>query len=452
MSDKIQVNDVIDQSAMGALQWWVMLFSTLVIVLDGFDVQVIAFTAPEIGADLGIAKHKFGTLFSAGLIGMAVGALLVGPVGDRWGRKVAIIGSMLAFGTFTLATAWASSYDQLLLLRLATGLGLGGALPNATALMSEYANLTWRNLAISIIFLGIPIGGVVGSLVAGRMMPIWGWQSVYVVGGVLPLLAAVVLMWAMPESIRFLASRGERNAQIARIFNRIDPAGNYQGQQSFEVEQPVVDAGPVRQLFAPGYGRDTLLLWAAFFTNLIVVYFLISWTPTIFSALSDEPGQAVKGALVLNLGGATGPLLLAWLISRYGSKRMLPLVFLLGMVTIMGIGQVIDDVNLVTIGIFFAGFFTFGAQIGMNSLAASIYPTASRATGVGWALGIGRWGSILGPVVGGMLLAIELPVAAYFTFFGSILLLAALAIGSVGRHQVATGGGYLNVQRNQAEG
>lgn len=435
MTTQVNVSDVIDHSNMGALQWLVMLFCTLVVVLDGFDVQAIAFTAPDIAADLGIAKHQFGTLFSAGLIGMAIGALVVGPVGDRLGRKVAIIGCLVTFGIFTLATAWASSYMQLLVLRLLTGIGLGGALPNVTALMSEYANRVWRNMAISIMFLGIAIGGVVGSLLAGGLIPVWGWQSVYVVGGALPLIAALVLGWVMPESIRYLANCGGRNEQIATTLNRIHPGGNYHAGQEFVVEQAPADSGPIRQLFAPGYGRDTLLLWAAFFTNLIVVYFLISWTPTLFSALSDEPGQAVKGALILNLGGAVGPLLLAWLTSRYGSKRMLPLIFLLGTVTIIVTGQVTHSLSLVTVGIFLAGFFTFGAQIGMNALAASIYPTASRATGVGWALGIGRWGSILGPIIGGAMLARELGMPVYFTFFGSILLLSALAIFAVGRHQ-----------------
>lgn len=437
MSNEVQVSDVIDNSRMGTVHWRVMLFCTLVVVLDGFDVQAIAFTAPAIGVDLGIPGHQFGTLFSAGLIGMAVGGLLLGPVGDRWGRKTAIIGSLIAFGCFTLATAWATSYREILVLRLLTGIGLGGALPNATALMSEYSNRAWRNIAISIIFLGIPVGGVVGSLVAGMLMPLWGWQSVYVVGGVLPLLAAVLLGWMMPESIRYLATLSGRNEQIAKTLNRIDPDTTYNAAQVFRVEQAPSDSGPVRQLFAPGYGRDTLLLWAAFFTNLIVVYFLIAWTPTLFESLSDEPGQAVKGGLVLNLGGAIGPLFLAGLINRFGSQRMLPIIFLMGMITIVAMGQVTHSANLVTLGIFMAGFFTFGAQIGMNSLAASIYPTASRATGVGWALGIGRWGSILGPVIGGLLMAQELGMPVYFTVFGSILAISALVIALVARHQQA---------------
>jgi len=316
VSDVVEVGEVVDQAQMGLLQWLVMLFCTLVIILDGFDVQVIAFTGPTIAADLGIAKHNLGNLFSAGLMGMAIGGLLIGPIGDRSGRKVAIIGSLIGFGVFTLATAWASSYTELLILRFLTGLGLGGALPNATALMSEYANKRWRNMAISIIFLGIPIGGIVGSLIAGWLIPTWGWQSVYVVGGVLPIAAALLLAVAMPESIRFLVARTGRDEQVARILNRIDRQGNYSADQRFEVEQVTSDAGPVRQLFAPGYGRDTLLLWAAFFTNLIVVYFLISWTPTLFAAISNDPQQAVRGALILNGGGAIGPLILAGLISR----------------------------------------------------------------------------------------------------------------------------------------
>ncbi|MBV1961155.1 MAG: MFS transporter [Immundisolibacteraceae bacterium] len=436
MSNVVEVGEVIDQVEMGLLQWLVMVFCTLVIILDGFDVQVIAFTGPTIAVDLGIPKHNLGNLFSAGLMGMAIGGLLIGPVGDRAGRKVAIIGSLVGFGLFTLATAWASTYTELLILRFLTGLGLGGALPNATALMSEYANMRWRNMAISIIFLGIPIGGIVGSLIAGWLIPTWGWQSVYVVGGLLPLLAALLLAVAMPESIRFLAARNGHNDQVARILNRIDPAVTYSADQQYQVEQAASDAGPVKQLFAPSYGRDTLLLWLAFFTNLIVVYFLISWTPTLFVAISNDPQQAVRGALVLNGGGAIGPLILAGLISRLGSKVMLPIIFLLGAAVIIATGQVSDQLELVYLGIFMAGFFTFGAQIGMNSLAASMYPTHSRATGVGWALGIGRWGSILGPIVGGLLVASALEMSDYFAVFGSVLVLSAIAIGLVRRHQV----------------
>ena len=435
MSNEVEVGEVIDQAEMGLLQWLVMAFCTLVIILDGFDVQVIAFTGPTIVADLGIAKHSLGNLFSAGLMGMAVGGLLIGPVGDRSGRKVAIVGCLLGFGVFTLATAWAGSYTELLILRFLTGLGLGGALPNATALMSEYANKRWRNMAISIIFLGIPIGGIVGSLIAGWLIPLWGWQSVYVVGGVLPILAALLLVVAMPESIRFLVARKGRDAEVARILNRIDPQSSYSEDDVFTVEQASSDAGPVRQLFATGYGRDTLLLWAAFFTNLIVVYFLISWTPTLFATISNDPQQAVRGALVLNGGGAIGPLFLAGLISRFGSKVMLPIIFLFGAVVIVATGQVSDRLELVYVGIFMAGFFTFGAQIGMNSLAASMYPTQSRATGVGWALGIGRWGSILGPIVGGLLVASSFEMPDYFAIFGSVLLLSAVAIVLVNRHQ-----------------
>ena len=370
---------------------------------------------------------------------MAIGGLFIGPIGDRSGRKIAIIGSLIGFGVFTLATAWASSYTELLILRFLTGLGLGGALPNATALMSEYANKRWRNMAISIIFLGIPIGGIVGSLIAGWLIPTWGWQSVYVVGGVLPIAAALLLAVAMPESIRFLVARTGRDEEVARILNRIDPQGNYSADQRFEVEQVTSDAGPVRQLFAAGYGRDTLLLWAAFFTNLIVVYFLISWTPTLFAAISNDPQQAVRGALILNGGGAIGPLILAGLISRFGSRVMLPIIFVAGAVVIVVTGQVSDQLELVYIGIFMAVFFTFGAQIGMNSLAASMYPTHSRATGVGWALGIGRWGSILGPIVGGLLVASALEMSDYFAVFGSVLLISALVIALLKRHQPGLG-------------
>lgn len=435
-AEPVRITDMIDQRRLSRLQKSVMLLCTIIIVLDGFDVQAMAFTAAAVATEYGIAKGDMGPLFAAGLIGMAVGALVVGPLGDRLGRKTALRFSVLTFGIFTLATAFASSYEMLFLLRLLTGIGLGGALPNATALMTEYAPARMRNFAVAVIFLGIPLGGILGGLLAAELIPRYGWPSVFIVGGALPLLLVPLLELLLPESLRFLAMLGERGKEpLLKVIRRLDPAGNWGPEARFESPEAAPQGFPVARLFDAGYARDSLLLWAAFFTNLMVIYFLISWTPLLVRESGFSQRAATQTAVLLNVGGAVGPLLLAWVVARWGSRLSLAAIFVLGGVATCLAGQVSHSLPLLMTLIFFAGFFSFAGQINLNALAASIYPTQSRATGVGWALGIGRLGSILGPLVGGALVGLELGMPVYFVTFGSVLLITMMVLLPIRRHQ-----------------
>ncbi|MCG2635157.1 MAG: aromatic acid/H+ symport family MFS transporter [Gammaproteobacteria bacterium] len=427
------VEALIDEGPVKPLQWWVVVLCTLVIVFDGFDVQAIAFTAPVLMTEWALAKGSLGPVFGAGLVGMALGALILGPLGDTFGRKSAILISVATFSLFSLLTATATSYEGLFAYRLLTGLGLGGALPNATALIAEYAPRRLRNLMISLIFLGIPIGGMTGGVLAAEIIPYWGWEGVFLLGGLGPLLLLPVLMLALPESLRFLANRGvKREVALKKVLIRLQ----------IEPDTVVMAAPPeatrslpLVQLFKEGLARDTVLLWATFFLNLMAIYFLISWIPSLLVSAGYGVSDGAYTAVVLNLGGAIGPLLLAWLIGRFGSRLMLVIYFLCAALAVALLGRSADHLALVMLMTFLAGFFTFGAQIGLNALAASIYPTTARSTGVGWALGVGRIGSILGPVLGGVLLALGWAMPGYFGLFGLILLVAVLTILLVDRHQ-----------------
>ena len=421
----------LDARPMRPVQWEVMVLCTLVILLDGFDVQAIAFTAPAIAADWNLAAVRLGPVFAAGLVGMAGGALLIGPLGDRYGRRTALMGSVFTFGVFTALTAFARDVDQLIALRVLTGLGLGEALPNATALMTEYAPARRRALAVAVIFLGIPLGGMLGGVVAHALVPRWGWQSVFVVGGAAPLVLLPVLYARLPESVRLALLNPRQVAGVAPVLARLGLPGVAADYAQPEVGPP---GASVRQILAPGLAGDTLRLWAVFFVNLMAVYFLISWIPTLLVQAGHGLERATQTSVLLNLGGATGPLVLGAVTARYGTRRILPAWFLAAAAAVAAVGQAGHSLGALMALTFLAGFFTFGAQISMNALAAARYATAVRATGVGWALGIGRLGSILGPVVGGVLVGWALGLEVYFGLFGVLLVAAALVCAGIRGH------------------
>ena len=270
-----------------------------VMILDGFDVQIIGFAAPALVAEFGIERSALGPALAASVLGMCLGAMAIGRIGDRFGRRPALLLSTVLFGATTLLGATANDVTSLAAWRFLTGLGLGAALPSAVALMAEFAPANLRSQLIVGSLLGVPIGGILGSALAAELVPVFGWQAIFIVGGLLPLVAAAALLPLLPESPRFLAARGE--------------------------------AGPLRTItcafhavFAPGLARDAWIMALAFFTNMIAVYAFFSWVPLVLTSVGFPLDQAVRSALVFNLAGVAGSLLNAWLIARIGSR--LPLV------------------------------------------------------------------------------------------------------------------------------
>jgi AAHS family 4-hydroxybenzoate transporter-like MFS transporter len=422
----IDVADFIDRQPVGAFQIKLILTCAAVLFLDGFDTTSIGFVAPSLAKEWGLTKGALGPVFSAGLFGLMIGALLLGPLADRIGRKKIIIFSTLAFGLGTLATAFVQDVNTLLAIRFLTGLGLGGAMPNTIAMTSEFSPRRRRATMVMVMFCGFSAGAALGGLLAAALIAPFGWRSVFVVGGLAPLALVPILALRLPESVRFLALTGEANARVAALLGLISPKATFPPATRFVVHEPGLTGIPVLHLFRAGRTLVTLLLWVVFFMSLLDLYFLTNWLPTVLNDLGASVSAAAAIGSSLQVGGVVGALALGSIIDRF-SFRALALVYFMAVFAVGAIGQLGHSVVFITMAIFAAGFCMVGGQIAANALAATFYPTSIRATGVGWALGIGRVGSIIGPLVGGMLLTMKWSAGAVFLAAAVAALCAALA-------------------------
>jgi MFS transporter, AAHS family, 4-hydroxybenzoate transporter len=402
----LTVNDLIDERPLSRFQLTTILLCGLVLLLDGFDTQAMGFLVPPIAEELGIPLSAFGPVLSAGLFGLMIGAMASGPIADRWGRKWAIIVSSIAFGAFSLLTARAETLNELVLLRFLTGLGLGGAMPNVVSLSSEYAPKRLQPILVPAIFAGMGGGAVLASFVGGALIPIWGWRSVFVVGGVLPIVLAVVLIVTLPESLRFLAAKGAARERVAAIVRRIAPEA-----ADAPLAPPPASDRPkgvaIAQLFTEGRAPGTLLLWIPFFMNLLILYFILSWLPSLLRQAGMPVTAGITAVAAFSFGGILGTLVQGPLMKVMGVFRAMVTEFVASL-ALIGVASVIfANFQLMMIVTFILGITVQGAQGGLNVVAAMYYPTTVRSTGVGWALGIGRIGSIVGPLIGGAMLAMQ---------------------------------------------
>jgi MFS transporter, AAHS family, 4-hydroxybenzoate transporter len=428
----IDLVDFIDRQPVGRFQIQVLMTCAAVLFLDGFDTQAIGYVAPALAKEWGLKKGELGPVFSAGLFGLMIGALLFGPLADRVGRKKIIIFSTAAFGIGAFVTAFAQDLTTLLVIRFLTGLGLGGAMPNAVAMTSEYNPHRRRATMVMIMFCGFSIGAALGGFLAADLIPRYGWRSVFIVGGVAPLLLVPVLVWRLPESARFLALAGNAPARVGELLRRISPHTAFAPGARFTVQEAHLAGIPVAHLFRDGRTSVTLLLWVVFFMSLLDIYFLANWLPTVLNDLGASVSEAAVIGSMLQVGGVVGTFALGSVIDRF-SFRALALVYFGATFAVAAIGQLSHSAVLVSIAIFAAGFCVVGGQIAANALTAGYYPTSVRATGVGWALGIGRVGSIIGPLVGGLLLAGKWSTPAVFMAAAGAAFCAAVAALALSR-------------------
>ncbi len=428
----IDIVEVIDGHPIGSFQIKLILLCGLVAMLDGFDTQSIGFVAPIIAPALGININAFGPIFSSNLIGMAIGAMVLGPLADRVGRKAIITLSTFAFGLFSLLTILVDSSASLMTYRFFTGLGLGAAMPNIIALTAEYAPKRARAWLVTIMFTGFPLGAVIGGIISAQMVPVFGWKSVFLLGGASPILLAILLVASLPESIRFLVSKGRDTEKVSVILKKIAANISCPPGQTFSIPEKKLESVSVSHLFSEGRALGTLLLWVPFFMNLLLLFFMYNWLPAVLQQAGFPITKAIIATVLFNVGGIIGGLIQARIADRKGPFGVLGAAYAVGAIFIAIIGMVGSSVPLIMASVFAAGFCVVGAQFGANSLAASFYPTAVRATGIGWALGIGRVGSIVGPLIGGALMSLHWDFSNLFLIAAVPAACGAVAILTLG--------------------
>lgn len=425
---RLDVKSFIDERPISAYQWLLVAMCFLVVVADGMDVAIMGFVTPPILQEWNISRPTFGLVLSAAPFGLVFGALLAGPSSDRFGRKLVLTAAVLLFGVFTVLAAYASSPGEMAILRFVAGMGMGAAMPNASTLMAEYAPQRMRSLMITVMFTGFNLGSALIGFAAAWLIPLHGWRSVLLLGGVGPLLLVPVLLLFLPESARWLALHGADARRIARTLGRVTGARLTGGEIFVSNEPPLPTRKPIGVLFSQGYGVTTISLWVTYFMGLLVIYLLTGWLPTLIkdSGLPIEAAATITA--MFQIGGTIGAIVVGWAMDRARPALVIGAAYLLGALCILALSLIGVLSPLLATVIFSAGFCMSGGQTGLNAFAPGCYPTAARATGVSWMLGMGRFGSILGSAVGGALLGLGWGFSGILALMAVPAACAAIAI------------------------
>jgi AAHS family 4-hydroxybenzoate transporter-like MFS transporter len=410
----INISDLVDNSKFGPFQMRLLILCSMCLIMDGFDVQAMGYVAPSIIQEWKVPNAQLGPVFSAALVGVLFGSLLFSMVADKIGRRPVLIGATLFFSIMTFLTGHTNSVQELVAIRFIAGLGLGCIMPNSMALVGEYSPRRTRITIMTIVAVGFTAGAAIGGFVSAWLIPTFGWRSVFYFGGAIPLVIGITMFFLLPESLQFMVLRGKNLSNVAKWLKRIDPAIEADGATQYSVREQKKEGVPMLHLFREGRAMTTTLLWIVNFMNLLNLYFLSNWLPTVVRGAGYSTSKAVLVGTTLQVGGTVGSFVLGWLIDRSSFVAVLTPCFTLACISISFIGQPGLTLALLFAVVFVAGFCVVGGQAPVNALAAIYYPTSLRSTGIGWGLGIGRMGAIVGPLLGGALIGLKWSTHALF--------------------------------------
>jgi AAHS family 4-hydroxybenzoate transporter-like MFS transporter len=427
----------LENQKIGALQIRVLILCTIAQVFDGFDISSISMAVPALIKSWGLPGPAFAGTFIMSSIGIMAGALASGPIGDRVGRKPVLLASLLVLGVSSLACTHVTTVPDLIMLRLITGIGIGMLLPATVALSSDYLPERLRASGIMIMFTGAPLGGFAGGMLVSRLLPVYGWPAIFWIGGILPLVLLPIIFVALPESPRFLLAKGRLGESGARLMRQL----------GIDLQVPpqhldVAKGNPVAGLFRDGLAMTTILLWIMFFCNLLSMYLIGYWMPTVLSLSGLTPADAVFASALREAGPMASVFVMAPLSAKYSAPAVLRVMLFLGIIFIALVGLAALPYLALLTAIFLVGCCTVGSQTGLNGMAGALYPARIRNTGIAWALGVGRLGAIVGPWLGGLLLELGLPPREIFLVAcvtAAIATLAVVCLGVVNRRRALVG-------------
>ena len=429
----VDLGELVERSRLGRFQ--LLMFGVLgaCLMLDGFDVQAMGYVAPALLQAWGLPKEALAPVFAAGLAGLFLGSLLSGVVADRLGRRPVLLLATAAFAACSLLTALAGSVGALGLARFASGLGLGAIMPNATALIGEYSPRRRRIATMMIVTNGFLVGAMLGGFLSAWLIPAFGWRAVFLAGGLLPLVLLPAMAAVVPESLQLLAVRGAPPERLRRWARRLDPGVTAGAGVTYRLTEPPPAGVPLVALFRGGRAAGTALLWTANFMNVLVAYFVASWLPAVVREAGHTTSQAVLVGTAVQAGGAIGTVVLGLVMQRRGFTGALAACFGAAALCLALLGQGWLPLWALAAVAALVGWGVFGGQPGLNALAATWYPTDLRSTGLGAALGVGRFGAVLGPLLAGALMARGWTAEALFAGAALPALLAGAAVLALGR-------------------
>ena len=435
----IELSSYIERQPLNARHWLALVLCTLVVTFDGFNAQVMGYVAPSLTKAWHIPAPALGPVISSGLVGLMLGALVLGTLGDRLGRKTIVLAATLLFGIFSLLTSFATSPSVMLGLRFLTGLGLGGAMPAAIALISEYVPERSKTMMVTITVGGFAIGPAIGGFVGAHLIASYGWTSMFVLGGVIPICLVPVLWLLLPESPRFLVAKKANPSLVSKNLRKVFPAAHFAEATRYTHREGILPKAAVREVFADGRLIGSLLLWGAIFFNLVGINLQTNWLPLEITSRGYSIPQAVTATAGFHVGGAIGGLVLSVVVRQLNIFRAIGLIFLFAAITTVCIGLFGTGLGTLRLTIFLAGIFAVGGQAALNALSGLYYPSFIRSTGSGWALAVGRLGAAVGPLVGSLLASLHLNNSLLFYIEAIPFLLCGVAVALIPRNDSETG-------------
>lgn len=435
MTDRpvVAVSTLLDQRGITSFHVRLIFWSALIALFDGYDIAAISLAAPHLVREWHVDRSALGPVLSASLVGILFGSMLFGWIGDRYGRKKALLGSLFLFGIFTWAAAHATNLSQMTWLRLIAGFGIGGVIPNMIAINIESAPRRLRG-TLGLIATGlVPIGGAVPGFVSAMLVPQHGWPILFYIGGIAPVVIGVLAIFWMPESIKYMTLHESQRASLVKLIRQLSPGYAVPEGARFVVEdEKQFPSSNPKFLFRDGLAVITPLLWLLFALNLMGFFFLLSWTPTLLTAAKLPPQTAALSIALLQLGGTVGSLALVRWLDRY-QFAAITVLFLIAVPVVGALGFIGagSTKTVLLAACFVAGFCVLGIQSGINVAGALVYPTSLRANGSGWELGVGRIGAIIGPLVGALF--VTMPVQQLYLWSALPFLLGAIVCFAIYR-------------------